>query len=95
MLPDPVPPPAAAPERTLCTDCGISRSADPRRCGRACQFIEPDYELPNIMISSFTLEKFSASHKAHKWLLDLLDERHRRWDEFNGYLVSEGWIGLT
>ena len=43
MLPDPVPPPAAAPERTLCTDCGISRSADPRRCGRACQFIRPDY----------------------------------------------------
>ncbi|EGJ11990.1 MULTISPECIES: Coenzyme F420 hydrogenase/dehydrogenase, beta subunit C-terminal domain [Rubrivivax] len=33
----------AAPTRTLCTDCGVSRSADPRRCGRACQFIQPDY----------------------------------------------------
>lgn len=32
----------AAP-RDLCTDCGISRSADPKRCGRACQFIAPDY----------------------------------------------------
>ncbi len=29
--------------RDLCTDCGISRSSDPRRCGRACQFIRPDY----------------------------------------------------
>jgi coenzyme F420 hydrogenase subunit beta len=33
---------SAAPRR-LCTDCGISRSADPRQCGRACQFIKPDY----------------------------------------------------
>ena len=32
----------AAP-RSLCTDCGISRTADPKRCGRACQFIHPDY----------------------------------------------------
>lgn len=30
-------------ERTLCTDCGVSRTADPARCGRACQFIKPDY----------------------------------------------------
>jgi coenzyme F420 hydrogenase subunit beta len=33
--------PAAA--RTLCTDCGISRSTEPKRCGEACQFIKPDY----------------------------------------------------
>ncbi len=32
-----------APYRDLCTDCGISRSSDPNRCGRACQFIKPDY----------------------------------------------------
>ncbi len=29
--------------RDLCTDCGISRTSDPKRCGRACQFIRPDY----------------------------------------------------
>ena len=29
--------------RDLCTDCGISRTAEPKRCGRACQFIRPDY----------------------------------------------------
>ena len=32
------------PARTLCTDCGISRTDDPKRCARACQFIQPDYE---------------------------------------------------
>ena len=32
------------PDRALCTDCGISRSSDPKRCGRACQFIDPQYE---------------------------------------------------
>jgi coenzyme F420 hydrogenase subunit beta len=36
-------PVAPAAPRDLCTDCGISRSEDPRRCGRACQFIRPDY----------------------------------------------------
>ena len=34
---------AAPPPRDLCTDCGISRTSDPKRCGRACQFIRPDY----------------------------------------------------
>jgi coenzyme F420 hydrogenase subunit beta len=29
--------------RDMCTDCGISRTSDPRRCGKACQFIKPDY----------------------------------------------------
>ena len=33
----------AAPARDLCTDCGISRTSEPGRCGRACQFIKPDY----------------------------------------------------
>jgi coenzyme F420 hydrogenase subunit beta len=33
-----------APHRSLCTDCGISRSSDPKRCGKACQFIKPDYD---------------------------------------------------
>lgn len=34
---------APAVPRGLCTDCGISRTADPKACGRACQFIKPDY----------------------------------------------------
>ncbi len=37
-------PPLAPPApRTLCTDCGLSRTAEAKRCGRACQFIAPDY----------------------------------------------------
>lgn len=37
------PPVAAAAWRELCTDCGLSRTTDPGRCGRACQFLRPDY----------------------------------------------------
>jgi len=37
------PPVGAAAPRALCTDCGISRTAEPKACGRACQFIRPDY----------------------------------------------------
>ena len=58
-------------------------------------FIEAGIDMPNVIVSEFTLEKFSASHPAHKWLLDLLDERRTRWNEFNSFLVSEGWTGLT
>ncbi|CAL1691719.1 hypothetical protein MMB232_01872 [Brevundimonas subvibrioides] len=29
--------------RNLCTDCGVSRMEDPTLCGKACQFIKPDY----------------------------------------------------
>lgn len=32
------------PHRALYTDCGISRSSEPERCGKACQFIAPDYD---------------------------------------------------
>ncbi len=37
------PPIADAVPRDLCTDCGISRTVDSKRCGVACQFIKPDY----------------------------------------------------
>ncbi|MFN3261456.1 MAG: Coenzyme F420 hydrogenase/dehydrogenase, beta subunit C-terminal domain [Pikeienuella sp.] len=32
-----------APRPGLCTDCGVSRIGDGKACGRACQFIRPDY----------------------------------------------------
>jgi coenzyme F420 hydrogenase subunit beta len=37
------PPVGPAAPRDLCTDCGISRTAEAKRCGQACQFIRPDY----------------------------------------------------
>lgn len=40
----PVAPSLRPPERRgLCTDCGVSRMAEASACGRACQFIKPDY----------------------------------------------------
>jgi coenzyme F420 hydrogenase subunit beta len=44
MTAPPFTPDFRAPEpRGLCTDCGVSRMADAKACGRACQFIKPDY----------------------------------------------------
>lgn len=44
MTGGPFTPDLRTPEtRGLCTDCGVSRMADARACGRACQFIRPDY----------------------------------------------------
>ena len=37
------PPFAPAAPRSLCTDCGVSRTRSPGDCGSACQFIKPDY----------------------------------------------------
>ncbi|WP_270934943.1 Coenzyme F420 hydrogenase/dehydrogenase, beta subunit C-terminal domain [Falsiroseomonas oryzae] len=42
--PGPWAPPLAAPApRALCTDCGLSRTALAKACGRACQFLRPDH----------------------------------------------------
>ena len=38
-----VPALGGAPRAGLCTDCGVSRMGDGKACGRACQFIAPDY----------------------------------------------------
>jgi coenzyme F420 hydrogenase subunit beta len=35
--------PGPAPHRSMCTDCGLSRTAAPQRCASACQFIRPDH----------------------------------------------------
>jgi coenzyme F420 hydrogenase subunit beta len=36
--------------RDLCTDCGVSRLADPKQCGHACQFIKPDYPAMELRV---------------------------------------------
>ena len=48
------PPLAEARPRSLCTDCGISRTADHKRCGRACQFISPDYQAMETRVHGRT-----------------------------------------
>ncbi|MEJ6395790.1 Coenzyme F420 hydrogenase/dehydrogenase, beta subunit C-terminal domain [Gymnodinialimonas sp. 2305UL16-5] len=47
---------AGAARPGLCTDCGISRMGDGKACGRACQFIQPDYA--------------SAEHRVHGRVAD-------------------------
>jgi len=48
------PPVREAAPRGLCTDCGISRTEDPRRCGKACQFIHPDYPAAEARVHGRT-----------------------------------------
>jgi len=36
--------------RALCTDCGISRTAEPSFCSQACQFIAPDYASAELRV---------------------------------------------
>jgi coenzyme F420 hydrogenase subunit beta len=57
MSAPPYTPPLRAPEpRSLCTDCGVSRMADAKACGRACQFIQPDYDTHEIRLHGRTRE---------------------------------------
>ncbi|MFZ8887189.1 MAG: Coenzyme F420 hydrogenase/dehydrogenase, beta subunit C-terminal domain [Steroidobacteraceae bacterium] len=42
--------PAPARARDLCTDCGLSRTPAHQRCGRACQFIKPDYPALELAV---------------------------------------------
>ena len=69
--------PSDAPYRSLCTDCGISRTDNPKRCGEACQFIKPNYpaletEFKDTMIQ-FTQETQQADNpsqvEAEMWYL--------------------------
>jgi coenzyme F420 hydrogenase subunit beta len=44
------PPIADAAPRDLCTDCGLSRTVDAKKCGTACQFIKPDYSALETVV---------------------------------------------
>ena len=78
----------AAP-RDLCTDCGISRSSDPKACGRACQFIKPDYDALEQRVHGRSRDP------------DLADETHfgpfRRMVRASLVAPLEGaqWTGIT
>ena len=41
---------APAAPRGLCTDCGVSRMENASECGRACQFIQPDYPFEEVRV---------------------------------------------
>lgn len=44
------PEPGPAAPRNMCTDCGLSRTARAGDCGRACQFIQPDYPRMETLV---------------------------------------------
>jgi coenzyme F420 hydrogenase subunit beta len=44
------PEPGPAAPRRMCTDCGLSRTARAGDCGRACQFIRPDYPAMEAVV---------------------------------------------
>jgi len=51
---------ANATARALCTDCGISRTAEPSFCAQACQFIAPDYASAERRIHGRTRDESRA-----------------------------------
>lgn len=54
----------AAPARKLCTDCGLSRTAEPKRCGQACQFIQPDYPGLEQRVHGRVRQQGTSAHPA-------------------------------
>jgi len=51
---------AKPPHRDLCTDCGVSRTGSPQRCGQACQFIQPRYEVLETRVHGRTRDPAKA-----------------------------------
>lgn len=89
-LPDRVAAPLAEPaHRRLCTDCGISRSSDPHRCGRACQFIEPDYAALERRVHGRTRDPARADETHFGPLRRMLQASLRR------PLAGAQWSGIT
>ena len=89
IAPPSPPSPQASPFRSLCTDCGISRSEDPKRCGRACQFIRPDY--PTLEMQAHGRSRQAArEHEPH---FGVLQGMHRATLK----TPSQGaqWTGIT
>ena len=79
----------ASPFRSLCTDCGVSRTDDPKRCGRACQFIRPDY--PSLERQSHgRSRKSAAEHEAHFGVLQGMHKAALKMPS-----VGAQWTGIT
>jgi coenzyme F420 hydrogenase subunit beta len=90
MRRDALPPLVAAPPvRALCTDCGVSRSSDPHRCGHACQFIAPDYPRAEVRVHGRARDAALAG--------ELHFGVHRRMVRASLKLPREGaqWSGIT
>jgi coenzyme F420 hydrogenase subunit beta len=74
--------------RGLCTDCGVSRMQDASACGRACQFIKPDYPSMEKQIHGR-----SASDRADEPFFGVTLAMHRA--ALTQPRAGAQWTGLT
>ena len=79
-----------APHRDLCTDCGVSRTASPKRCGSACQFIQPDYPALEVKVHGRTRAPRKAPDELHFGV-------HQRMLRASLKVPADGaqWTGIT
>ena len=93
--------PALVPQRNLCTDCGLSRTHEPKRCASACQFIQPDYPgmeqaVHGRVRHSEGDERFFGPHQAmwQAWLTPA--QANAQWSGITTSvaeaLLQEGWV---
>ena len=75
--------------RTLCTDCGLSRTDNPGRCGQACQFIRPDYPAQEQRVHGRARDADEGEEQFFGPYLEM----HRAW--LNAPSDGAQWSGLT
>ncbi len=78
------------PYRKMCTDCGVSRMDDPSRCGRACQFIKPDY--PALEIQTHGRER-NPEHQSDEHFFGTFKAMHKA--SLKQPKSGAQWTGIT
>ena len=78
-----------APERGLCTDCGVSRTDDAKRCGRACQFIQPDYPRLETQVHGRTRDASKGDERFFGPVQQMYQAR------LKAPLEGAQWTGIT
>jgi coenzyme F420 hydrogenase subunit beta len=83
-----------APERHFCTDCGLSRTAHPKRCGQACQFIHPDYPALEARVHG-RARRLPAPGEAGDDELFFGPHRQMLQASLKQHLAGAQWTGIT
>ena len=81
----------AQPHRRLCTDCGVSRTAQPARCAQACQFIAPDYPALERRVHGRARSEGAA--QADELFFGPYEQMHAA--RLRQPLAGAQWTGLT
>ncbi|MBU3693916.1 MAG: coenzyme F420 hydrogenase [Rhodocyclaceae bacterium] len=82
-----------APFRSLCTDCGISRTSEPKRCGRACQFIAPDYPRLEAAVHGRTRDNGQDPGRTDEAFFGPYTDMHRA--ALKAPRAGAQWTGIT